>query len=173
MINIIFIFIFMIIPVIGLAHTGELDNYGCHYNSQIKKRECHQDLLQGQVFATVNAEYIAYITAQKKVILDLQVKMGEPRVQPLNVPMGTAIKVTINNSPGSPRDWVGVFDCASGDVGEIDWMYLNGEQVPPATGVTSVLIVIPLPDYVGCFEFRLYSNDGYTRLATSVPIFTS
>ncbi len=54
------------------AHTGTLDAYGCHSNKALygttAKRECHKDLLAGQVFASTTAEYKAYIEAQRAVI---------------------------------------------------------------------------------------------------------
>ena len=54
------------------AHVGPLDAYGCHSNKALygtsAKRECHMDLLAGQVFNSTTAEYKAYIAAQKALL---------------------------------------------------------------------------------------------------------
>ena len=65
----------------GWPHPGTLDAYGCHSNKALygttAKRECHIDLLAGQVFASTTAEYKAYIAAQKTVINGLKTELGD------------------------------------------------------------------------------------------------
>lgn len=56
------------------AHSGSLDAYGCHSNKQAlgsaAKRECHADLLAGQVFTSLTAELKAYIAAQQHILAE-------------------------------------------------------------------------------------------------------
>ena len=40
------------LPAIAAAHSGFLDDNGCHNNSKLGKYECHNGLLAGQTFAT-------------------------------------------------------------------------------------------------------------------------
>lgn len=67
------------------AHPGTLDAYGCHSNKALfgttAKRECHADLLAGQVFASTTAEYKAYIAAQQVRIDQLTAELQLVRVE--------------------------------------------------------------------------------------------
>lgn len=63
------------------AHPGTLDAYGCHSNKALYGttawRECHADLLNGQVFTSSTAEYKAYIAAQKLQLSQLQASLQQ------------------------------------------------------------------------------------------------
>ncbi|HEU4341748.1 MAG TPA: hypothetical protein VFU31_09275 [Candidatus Binatia bacterium] len=40
----------LVIPISLSAHDGELDTYGCHYESDRKNYHCHQGVFKGGVF---------------------------------------------------------------------------------------------------------------------------
>src|SRR5205823_3559889 len=52
----------------------------------------------------------------------------------------------------------------------LNWFYLNGSKTPPASGLTSATVPVPMPGSPGTYEFRFFQNNGYTRLATSPTV---
>jgi hypothetical protein len=49
----------------------------------------------------------------------------------------------------------------------LDWRYLSGTTTPPATGMSDATIAFQLPVVAGQYEFRLFANNGWQRLASS------
>src|SRR5207247_1137246 len=80
---------------------------------------------------------------------------------------GATVTVTVSNGPGNRADWVGVFPLGAANTGYVDWKYLNGAKSAPGTGLTGATLTFTMPSTAGSFEFRLFSNDGFTVLATS------
>jgi hypothetical protein len=81
------------------------------------------------------------------------------------------ITVTVNNPPGTARDWVGLYAVGAGDSAFVDWNFLNGQKTLPAAGQTgAVTLQFPAPAQPGNYQFRLFNN-GYTLHATSVTVF--
>ena len=78
-----------------------------------------------------------------------------------------AINVTVSDGPGSGADWVGLFAAGAADTSYLAWNYLNGQKTPPPAGLPSATLGFAMPTAPGTYEFRLFSNGGYTRLATS------
>jgi hypothetical protein len=85
-----------------------------------------------------------------------------------SVSAGTELSVTVENGPGLPGDWVGLFPVGGTSAQRVTAYYVNGTG-PAAPGVTGGTrkLLMPSP---GTFEFRLYRNDSWTLLATSPPI---
>ena len=83
---------------------------------------------------------------------------------------GSAIGFTVSSGPANPTDWVGLYASAAADTGYIDWVYLNGSQTAPGTGVSTATLQFTAPATLGTYTVRLFSNDGYTKLATSGPV---
>jgi hypothetical protein len=81
--------------------------------------------------------------------------------------MGT---VTVTDGPGNPADWVGLYPAGAADTAFVDWRYLNGTTVPPGSGLTDATISFLIPATPGNYEFRLFANKGYARLATSAVV---
>ncbi len=69
----------------------------------------------------------------------------------------------------SPTDWIGLYAPGAGDGSFQSWMYVSCSQTP-IVGRASGSCVYGLPGVAGTYELRLFSNDGFTRLATSNPI---
>ena len=82
---------------------------------------------------------------------------------------GGTVTATIANGPGTPGDWVGLFD-ASGR--PVQWRYLNGTQTLPASGVTSAAVALTLPATPGTYHARLF-NSSYIQVAMSGTVTTS
>src|SRR5882672_6009111 len=80
---------------------------------------------------------------------------------------GGTVTATIANAPGTPGDWIGLY--ATGGATAVNWQYLNGTQVKPATGVTTAVLTLQLPSTAGTYQVRLF-NAAYVLVATSASI---
>jgi hypothetical protein len=82
------------------------------------------------------------------------------------VPGGTPVTVTLTNGLGGPRDWLALAEVGRPDASGqyVQWIYVGA-------GVTATTWIVNAPTTPGQYEFRLFPNDTYTRLATS-PAFT-
>ena len=72
---------------------------------------------------------------------------------------GAPITVAWTGAPGNVRDWVGLYRVDAEDRGYLGWQYTGGA---PAGQLT-----FTAPGEPGRYDFRLFENDGYTRLAVS------
>ena len=82
---------------------------------------------------------------------------------------GGTVTATVANGPGTAGDWVGLYD-ANGNA--VQWQYLNGTQVKPATGASNATVTFTLPAAAGIYHARLF-NAAYMWLATSGTITTT
>lgn len=78
-------------------------------------------------------------------------------------PSGT-VTVTFSGGPSNPQAWISVYAA-----GAPDGAYLGGYQY--TAGAASGSFTFPTPDALGTYEFRLFADNGYTKIATS-PAFT-
>src|SRR5262249_51164550 len=81
---------------------------------------------------------------------------------------GGTVTATVANGPGTPGDFVGIYDAGGAAV---SWLYLNGTQVKPAAGLPSATVTLTLPATAGTFEVRLY-NSTYIRMAGASIVVT-
>jgi hypothetical protein len=65
---------------------------------------------------------------------------------------------------------VGLYATNAPDSAVLDWKYLNGSRTAPATGVSDAMVGFVMPASAGTYEFRLFRNNTYARLATSLPV---
>ena len=82
---------------------------------------------------------------------------------------GGTVIATISKGPGTPGDWVGLFDTNGRPV---QWRYLNGTQTLPAQGVSSASIELTLPATSGTYHARLF-NASYIQVAVSGTVTTT
>ena len=82
---------------------------------------------------------------------------------------GGTVTAVIANGPGTPGDWVGLYD-AGGNA--VQWQYLNGSHIMPATGIPNASVTFMLPPTPGAYQARLF-NAAYTLVATSGSITTT
>ena len=74
---------------------------------------------------------------------------------------GAPIAVRFAGAPGYQRDWIGLYARGADDREFVAWQYLEGAASGQRTFVA--------PNDVGPYEFRMFANDGYARLAVSAP----
>ena len=65
----------------------------------------------------------------------------------------------------SAKDWIGLYSSGAGDGAFVAWVYTTGTS----SGSRSFTVPSTVPPAT-TYQFRLYANDGFTRLATSRPI---
>src|SRR6516164_9919266 len=76
---------------------------------------------------------------------------------------GAKITVAVANGPGNPTDWVAIYNAGdTNNSNHLSWVYLNGTQTAPATGVKSATVTMTAPNTNGSYEARFYANDTYT-----------
>src|SRR5215472_9805949 len=82
---------------------------------------------------------------------------------------GSTISITVANGPGNPRDWIGWYRpgslIESGGVPGDPWVYANGAQVAPSTGLSSFDVMMAAPATSGSYEMRFYADDSYSLVA--------
>jgi hypothetical protein len=79
---------------------------------------------------------------------------------------GDAVTLTLTDGPGNNFDWLSL-----ASVGDTDASYVQFQYV--GAGETTAVWTVTMPLTPGDYEFRLFENDGYNRLATSMPITVS
>ncbi len=84
-------------------------------------------------------------------------------VSATTVVAGDVVTVTLSNGPGNDFDWIGL-----AGVGDPDTTYLQYKNV--GSGDTTATWNVVMPATPGDYEFRLFENGGYTRLATSPTV---
>jgi uncharacterized delta-60 repeat protein len=75
-----------------------------------------------------------------------------------------AITVTFSGGPSNPQAWIAIYV-----PGTTDGEYLGSYQY--TNGVATGTFTFATPDTLGTYEFRMFADNGYTRIATS-PAFT-
>jgi hypothetical protein len=90
-------------------------------------------------------------------------------VSPTTIGAGGMVTATWSGivAPTS-RDWVGLYAPSAADTNFISWMYVSCTKTASnALASGSCSYTLPATLASGNYELRLFSNDGYTRLATS------
>ena len=83
-------------------------------------------------------------------------------VTPTSVAAGGMVTATWAGIPSpSTTDWIGLYTPGASDTAYLAWRYITG------TVSGDVPFTIPGPVTSGTYELRLFSNNGFTRLATS------
>ncbi len=83
-------------------------------------------------------------------------------VSATSVPVGGSVTVTLVDGPGGPGDWLALAPAGSPDTSYLNWTYVGA-------GVLTRTWTVTL-DSPGVYEFRLFIDGGYTRVATSPPV---
>lgn len=76
---------------------------------------------------------------------------------------GASLTVTLTNGLGGPYDWLAFAPTTAGNGSYITFVYVGD-------GVTTRTWTVTAPPAAGTYEFRLFLNNGYTRVATSPTI---
>ena len=83
-------------------------------------------------------------------------------VNTASVSAGGQVTATLTNAPGGVADWLALAAVGAANTSYLQWTYVGG-------GVNTRTWTVVLPS-VGNYEFRLFINNGYTRVATSPPV---
>ena len=83
---------------------------------------------------------------------------------------GALIIVTVANGPGNAMDWVTLVSASAADTSYLAWKFLNDSGQIPAAGVTTATLTFTAPTTPGTYNFRLFANNTFTKLATSTPV---
>jgi subtilisin family serine protease len=75
---------------------------------------------------------------------------------------GASVTVTLSNGYGGEKDWLALAATSAADRSYLKWTYVGA-------GITSRTWTVTMPTTGGTYEFRLFLNNGYTRVATSIP----
>ncbi len=93
-------------------------------------------------------------------------------VSPVPVNPGGISTVTWSDIANpAPMDWIGLFAAGAADANYFDWMYVSCSRIATASKASgSCAFTIPPATESGQYEFRLFSNNGSLKLATSAPV---
>jgi subtilisin family serine protease len=76
---------------------------------------------------------------------------------------GQSVTVTLSNGPGNALDWLAFAPVGAANNSYVQFTYVGG-------GVTNRTWTVTAPTTPGQYEFRLFLNGGFTRLATSPAV---
>jgi hypothetical protein len=76
---------------------------------------------------------------------------------------GSPLTVTLTNGAGGGGDWLALAVAGSANASYLDYTYVG-------SGVTTRTWTVTAPATPGTYEFRLFANYGYTRLASSPAV---
>jgi hypothetical protein len=83
---------------------------------------------------------------------------------------GQTVQLTVANGPGNAKDWIGLYATGTSNMAMLDWKYLNSSRTAPTTGLRTATLSFVMPSTPKAYEFRLFSNNTYTLLATSPAV---
>src|SRR5262249_3846131 len=91
---------------------------------------------------------------------------------PPTVARGPSVTAAWSAIPSpTPTDWIGLYTRGAADTAYIAWIYVSCSQTPGVAAASgSCPFTIPGSLAPGTYELRLFSNNGYSRLATSNPL---
>lgn len=92
---------------------------------------------------------------------------GQAPPDALTVGAATSVAISVSSGPGNTTDWIALYPIGAPDSAFLNWTYLNGTSTPPASGLTSAELTAHAPVTAGDYEWRLFANDGWTRITTS------
>jgi hypothetical protein len=94
-----------------------------------------------------------------------QVLTVNAQTSPAPLPAGISATVGVSSAPGNARDWIGLFRTSDPDTAYLEWRYLSGTTAPPPAALNDASFAWTLPVAPGAYEFRLFTNDSFTRVA--------
>ena len=84
-------------------------------------------------------------------------------VSATTVTAGASLTVTLTNGPGAPQDWLAFAPVSAPNNSYVQFTYVGA-------GVSNRTWTITAPSTAGTYEFRLFNNGSFTRLATSPSV---
>jgi nitrous oxidase accessory protein len=101
-----------------------------------------------------------YNSSSREEMASLNFHVAVPTVSasPASIKACEDITVTYTRAPGYESDWIAMYKSGSPDSSYISRLYLDGNE--------NGTLTLEAPD-PGSYDFRLFQNDSYTKLATS------
>ena len=93
--------------------------------------------------------------------LNFDVRVPTIKATPASVNTCEEITVSYAGAPGYESDWIAMYKSGSPDTSFTSRQYLGGKE--------NGTVILDAPD-PGVYDFRIFENDSYTRLATSSSI---
>src|SRR5262245_15686589 len=84
-------------------------------------------------------------------------------VSATTVAPGGSVTATLTNGIGGAGDWLALAAVGAPNNSYLQWTYVG-------TGVTTRTWAVTMPTTPGTYEFRLFPNNGFTRVATSPTV---
>ncbi len=84
-------------------------------------------------------------------------------VSATTVAPGGSVTATLTNGLGGAGDWLALAAASAPNTSYVQWTYVG-------TGVTTRTWTVTMPTTAGAYEFRLFLDNGSTRLATSPAV---
>jgi len=90
-------------------------------------------------------------------------------VTPTSVVRGGSVTATWGGlAAATTTDWIGLYPAGASDTAYVAWIYVSCSKTPAGAVVTgSCAFAIPGTIAPGSYTLRLFSANGYTKLATS------
>jgi hypothetical protein len=79
---------------------------------------------------------------------------------------GDTVTVLLIDGPGNNYDWLALASVGDSNSSYLQWIYVN-------PGATTATWTVTMPATPGDYEFRLFENGGFTRIATSRTVVVS
>jgi subtilisin family serine protease len=76
---------------------------------------------------------------------------------------GDPATVTLTNGFGGATDWIALAATSAPNNSYLNWIFVGAS-------ITTRTWTVPMPATPGTYEFRLFLNNGYTRVATSTTV---
>src|SRR4051794_9293302 len=84
------------------------------------------------------------------------------------VKVSPGVQLTVGVTGATSRsDWVALAVAGAANNSYVTWLYLNGTHSAPASAPSVAVLTFVLPATLANYEIRLFSNDSYTRVATT------
>jgi peptidyl-Asp metalloendopeptidase len=82
---------------------------------------------------------------------------------------GGKLSVYAGRNPITTTDWFGLYQAGAPDNQYLDWAYSSGTKVPPSIATPNIEFKLQLPEGVGTYEVRWFTNNSYTRVGMGGP----
>ena len=96
---------------------------------------------------------------------------GTPPPGSVSAQAGTTATIAIAGGPGNTTDWIGLYHPGDANSAFINWLYDDScTKTAGGSSLSSGSCSFTMPSTAGTYELRLFTHDGFSVLAISLPI---
>jgi len=108
-------------------------------------------------------------TPRIRILAAIQASVATLSANPTTLNAGASTTVNWSGiATPTPTDWIGLYTPGAAHTAFIRWVYVSCTKVPTSAKTTgSCQFVVPSTVAAGTYELRLYSNNGFSLIATS------